>query len=444
METKFLGKYKNVIFGCQMNVHESEKIAGILESLGYTSTDNIEEADIIAFNTCCIRDTAEKRALGNIGAVKPLKKKNKNLIVIVAGCMTQQSGMAELINKKYPYVDIVIGTHNISELGEKIVEFKNQHQHISDILDSDGYISDETTPVTRTSFPNAWVNINYGCNNFCTYCIVPYVRGRERSRDMTSILSEIKSLLANGYKEITLLGQNVNSYGNDINNDNVTFPKLLEEIAKLDGKFRLRFMTSHPKDLSQEVVDIVAKYDNICKNIHLPIQSGSNAVLSRMNRRYTREHYLDLIKMIREKIPDCGITTDIMVGFPDESENDFEDTIDLVKKVQFENAFTFIYSVRKGTKAAEMPQLDYDTKRRRIGELIKIQNQITSELGSRYIGLTLEVLIENTNAKKPNMVCGRTDTGRLVNAIGSVELIGTFQQIKITEAHSASLVGEII
>ncbi len=444
MDNQIIGKYKNVIFGCQMNVHESEKIAGILENLGYEATDNIEDADVIAFNTCCIRDTAEKRAIGNIGAVKPLKKKKKDLIVIVAGCMPQQKGVAESLFKKFPFIDIIVGTHNISSLSEKVLAIKKQRKHQLEILDTDGYIDDETSEMSRTSFPNAWVNITYGCNNFCTYCIVPYVRGRERSRNMDNILAEVRSLVIEGYKEITLLGQNVNSYGKDFNDNYTNFAKLLDEIGKIEGKFRVRFMTSHPKDLSPEVVDVIAKYDNLCNNIHLPIQSGSNAVLKAMNRRYSREHYLELIKMIREKLPNVGITTDIMVGFPGETQEDFLDTMDLVQQVRFSNAFTFIYSPRKGTIAAEMPQIDYPTKRKRIGELIKLQNQITKELSETYIGKTFEVLIEDINPKKDGYVCGRTDCGRLVNAQGTADLVGSFRKIKITEAHSASLTGEIL
>lgn len=444
MEKQIIGKYKNVIFGCQMNVHESEKIAGILEGLGYEPTDSIEDADIIAFNTCCIRDTAERRALGNIGAVKPLKKKNKNLIVIVAGCMPQQNGAAESLFKKFPYIDIILGTHNISSLAEKMSALKKQRKRQHEILDTDGYIDDETSAMSRTSFPNAWVNITYGCNNFCTYCIVPYVRGRERSRNMENILAEVNNLVAEGYKEITLLGQNVNSYGKDFVDNNINFAKLLDEIGKMEGKFRVRFMTSHPKDLSPQVVDVIAKYDNICNNIHLPIQSGSNSVLKAMNRHYSRENYLELVNMIRDKLPGVGITTDIMVGFPNETQDDFLDTLDLVSKVRFSNAFTFIYSPRKGTIAAEMPQIDYPTKRKRIGELIKLQNQITKEISETYIGKTLEVLIEDVNPKKDGYVCGRTDCGRLVNARGTSDLIGTFKNIKITEAHSASLCGEIL
>ncbi len=438
-------KYAVVTYGCQMNLHESEKITGILENMGFFKGDNVEECDIVVFNTCCIRDTAERRALGNIGKMKALKQKNKDLIIVVTGCMTQQKGFAENMKDRYQYVDIILGTHNISELKEKIIERLDRKKRLAAVLDTDGYIDDETTPVSRDSYPNAWVNINYGCNNFCTYCIVPYVRGRERSRTVESVVNECKSLITEGYKEITLLGQNVNSYGNDIADPAVNFASLLAQIAEIEGKFRVRFMTSHPKDLTQDVVDTIAKYDKICNNIHLPIQAGSNEVLKNMNRRYTREHYLELIDMIRGRLgDDVGITTDIMVGFPYETEQDFEDTLDIVRRVRFSSAFTFIYSVRKGTKAADMPQIPYDIKAERIARLIKLQNEITEEISNTYVGNVYEVLIEGVVEKKKGYVCGRTDSGRLVNARGDKNLIGTFQNIKISEARNAALYGEII
>ncbi len=437
-------KYTNVSYGCQMNVHESEKIAGILEELGYTPAGSIEESDIIVFNTCCIRDTAEKRAFGNIGAVKPIKKKNKDLIVAVVGCMTEQKGYDKIFKEKYPYVDIVLGTGNLNLLKEKIIEKREQGkktyltQRCNDPID-------ETVPQSRTSYPNAWVNIMYGCNNFCTYCIVPYVRGRERSREPEEILKEVRSLVEGGYKEITLLGQNVNSYGNDFSDrPDVNFANLLKAVSEIPGKFRIRFMTSHPKDLTEEVVDVIASSDKIMNNIHLPVQAGSDAVLKKMNRKYDRAHYLALIDMIKTKLPGVGITTDIMVGFPTETEEDFSDTLDLVRKVRYSNAFTFIYSVRKGTAAATMPQIDYQTKRRRITELIALQNEITKQLSEEYIGNVYEVLIEDVNKKYKNAVCGRTESGRLVSCVGDPSLIGTFQNILITEARSASLFGKIV
>lgn len=437
-------KYCVVTYGCQMNLHESEKISGILSGMGMSAVDEPENADVVVFNTCCIRDTAERRALGNIGKMKELKKKNKNLLIVVTGCMTQQNGFAENMKERYQYVDVILGTHNISDLENQIRIRLEKKKRVAAVLDTDGYIDDETTPVTRTSFPNAWVNINYGCNNFCTYCIVPYVRGRERSRDMKSIISECEKLINDGYKEITLLGQNVNSYGNDVPDENVNFANLLREVAKIDGKFRIRFMTSHPKDLTEDVVKAIRDNDKICNNIHLPIQAGSNSVLKNMNRRYTREHYLGLIDMIRRYLPDCGITTDIMVGFPYETEEDFLDTMDIVEKVRFSTAFTFIYSVRKGTKAAEMPQIPYEIKQDRIKRLIARQNEITEEISKDYVGNVYEILVEGMQEKKNGYVVGRTESGRLVSAKGDESMIGEFKNVKITAVKNAQLLGEIL
>ncbi|CDD09002.1 (Dimethylallyl)adenosine tRNA methylthiotransferase MiaB [Clostridium sp. CAG:349] len=437
-------KYCVVTYGCQMNLHESEKISGILSGMGMSAVNEPENADVVVFNTCCIRDTAERRALGNIGKMKELKKKNKNLLIVVTGCMTQQNGFAENMKERYQYVDVILGTHNISDLENQIRIRLEKKKRVAAVLDTDGYIDDETTPVTRTSFPNAWVNINYGCNNFCTYCIVPYVRGRERSRDMKSIISECEKLIKDGYKEITLLGQNVNSYGNDVPDENVNFANLLREVAKIDGKFRIRFMTSHPKDLTEDVVKAIRDNDKICNNIHLPIQAGSNSVLKNMNRRYTREHYLGLIDMIRRYLPDCGITTDIMVGFPYETEEDFLDTLDIVEKVRFSTAFTFIYSVRKGTKAAEMPQTPYEIKQNRIKRLIARQNEITEEISKDYVGNVYEILVEGMQEKKNGYVVGRTESGRLVSAKGDESMIGEFKNVKITAVKNAQLLGEIL
>lgn len=437
-------KYCVVTYGCQMNLHESEKISGILSGMGMSAVNEPENADVVVFNTCCIRDTAERRALGNIGKMKELKKKNKNLLIVVTGCMTQQNGFAENMKERYQYVDVILGTHNISDLENQIRIRLEKKKRVAAVLDTDGYIDDETTPVTRTSFPNAWVNINYGCNNFCTYCIVPYVRGRERSRDMKSIISECEKLINDGYKEITLLGQNVNSYGNDVPDENVNFANLLREVAKIDGKFRIRFMTSHPKDLTEDVVKAIRDNDKICNNIHLPIQAGSNSVLKNMNRRYTREHYLGLIDMIRRYLPDCGITTDIMVGFPYETEEDFLDTMDIVEKVRFSTAFTFIYSVRKGTKAAEMPQIPYEIKQNRIKRLIARQNEITEEISKDYVGNVYEILVEGMQEKKNGYVVGRTESGRLISAKGDESMIGEFKNVKITAVKNAQLLGEIL
>lgn len=428
-------------YGCQMNVHDSEKIAGMLEELGYTSCDSAENADVVVFNTCCIRETAEQKIYGHIGQIKKLKRKNPNMIVAVCGCMSQQQGVAESIRNSYPFVDIILGTSNLYQLKQAVLDAQRKKKYCN--VDFCNY-NEEDFSQSRTSYPNAWVNINYGCNNFCTYCIVPYVRGRERSRQMQDILTEVKDLISQGYKEITLLGQNVNSYGKDLPNGE-NFAKLLHEIGKIQGKFRVRFMSSHPKDLSEEVIDAVAQYPNICNNIHLPVQSGSTEILRRMNRHYTRENYLAQIQMIRSKLPNVGITTDIMVGFPGETEQDFQDTLDLVRKAQYSSAFCFVYSRRKGTPAYSMDnQIPYVEKQSRITRLLACQNEVTKEISKTMVGNCYEVLVEGENNHYQNTMCGRTESGRLVNFKCDVSYIGKFVTVKIDRASSATLWGTIV
>ncbi len=440
-----MNRYYIETFGCQMNVHESEKLAGVLVSMGYEETLERAQASIIVFNTCCIRDTAEKKIFGNIGELKILKRQDKSRIIVIVGCMTQQEGMAETIAQKFPFVDIILGTSNIHLLKEKIEQLierraRGRAKVVSIDKNEKPEVNEDVVPY-RTSYPNAWVNIMYGCNNFCSYCIVPYVRGRERSRDPELILDEVKSLVKAGYKEITLLGQNVDSYGSD-RTDGVNFYSLLQEIAKIEGKFRLRFMTSHPKDLSEEVIKLIADTPNFCNNIHLPVQAGSNAVLKAMNRRYDRDRYFYLIDLIKKYMPDCGITSDIMVGFPGETEEDFLDTLDLVEKVRYHNAFTFIYSPRKGTVAAKMEQIPYAIKSERIGRLIALQNKITLEISEGYVGKVKEVLVED--APKEGMLCGRTDCGRLVTFKGTKDMIGQFVYVRIDKNKASALIGEIV
>ena len=425
-----------------MNVHESEKIAGMLSDIGYDAAASAEEADVIVFNTCCIRDTAEKRAYGNIGALKGLKKANPDKIIAVVGCMTQQKGGAEALSSKFPFVDIILGTNSLDRLPVLVQQKRAKTARI--VVNEDPTVDVSVDlPIYRTSGTNAWINIMYGCNNFCTYCIVPYVRGRERSRAISEVLADVKQVLSEGYKEITLLGQNVDSYGSDLK-DGTDFAALLKEIAAIPGKFRVRFMTSHPKDFNKSVVDVIASSNNICHNIHLPIQSGSNEILRRMNRKYTVEQYLDIVDYIKEKMPDVGITSDIMIGFPGETEEDFIQTCELVKKVRFSNAFTFVYSPRKGTPAATMEQIPADIKKSRITRLVKLQNDITKQLSDEYLGNTYEILVEDVNPKYPGTVCGRTDSGRLVTVNGDPTLIGSFCKVKITKSRSASLFGEIV
>lgn len=435
--------YKINTYGCQMNVHESEKIASILRDIGYEEYDEAypNEYDVIIFNTCCIRDTAEQKIFSHIGELKLMKKNNPNLIVAIVGCMSQQKDKIEIIKKKYPHVDIVLGTSNIDRLAESVNNLRENNTRTYCINEDERPEVLEVGDYYRTSGTNGLVNIMYGCDNFCTYCIVPYVRGRERSRKLSDIVLEVTGLINCGYKEITLLGQNVNSYGSDFDEDGPDFAELLDTLAKLKGNHRIRFMTSHPKDLNEKVMEIISKYDTLCKSIHLPMQSGSNSILQSMNRRYTREFYLDIISRIRTIMPDCGITTDIMVGFPGETEKDFEDTLDIVRKVKFNSAFTYIYSVRKGTVAADMTQIPYSIKSERIQRLIKEQNALTRTSSKDCEGKVFRVLVENS--KGNGKVSGRTDAGRLVTFNGDISLIGEFCNVLVTRTQSASLFGII-
>lgn len=365
-------KYFITTYGCQLNVHESEKLAGVLENMGFVACDNLEGADVIVFNTCAIRAGAEDRAFGNIGALKRLKKENPNKIIAVCGCMTQSAENAEYVYKTFPFVDIIFGTANLYLFQQFLENHNGKHK----LYHTDEYnLLGEDMPKHRTSGENAWVNIMQGCNNFCTYCIVPYVRGRERSRPKQDILNEIKGLIASGkYKKITLLGQNVNSYGNDTKE--CTFATLLKEICALDGDFKLTFMTSHPKDFSSEVIDIIKNEEKMLKEIHLPVQSGSTQILKAMNRNYTREKYIAIIDEIKAKIPNIKLSTDIIVGFPNESEKDFEDTISLLKYVQYDNVFAFMYSPRSGTPAEKMAgQIDLAIKKHRVNEVLRVAKE---------------------------------------------------------------------
>ncbi len=424
-----------------MNVHESEKIAGILSGMGYLECKAPEDADVIVFNTCCVRENAEQHAFGNIGMLKKLKAEKLELVIAVCGCMTQQGNFSEKLLKSYPYVDLVIGTFNIDKFGELLAKKIESKKRLVEILEKNGEISESVTPL-RSSFPNAWVNVMYGCNNFCSYCIVPYVRGRERSRRADKIVAEIKGLVENGYKEITLLGQNVNSYGKDLK-DGSSFSSLLDEIGKLEGKFRLRFMSNHPKDLTEEVVEAIERNLHACKAIHLPVQSGSDRILKEMNRRYTVEDYLGKVAKIRDIIPNCAITTDIIVGFPTETEKEFEDTVSLVEKVRYDGAFTFVYSPREGTKAAAMDgQIPADIKKDRIMRLVDIQNEINREESSKYVGSTVEILFEDYDEKKQKYM-GRDERGRMAYCEYPENVVGKFAEVEITSTGGMSLIGKI-
>ena len=423
-----------------MNVHESEKIAAILEEKGYTSpVSDVEEADIIVFNTCCIRENAENHAFGNIGNLKKLKKRKKELIVAVGGCMAQEEGKAQLLREKFPFIDIIFGTHNVAELGPLIDALREKRKKQVSVLPERKETEDHITPV-RTSYPNAWVNITYGCNNFCTYCIVPYVRGRERSRRAEVILEEVRSLVREGYKEITLLGQNVNSYNSD-GNGGMSFPELLDRCARIEGKFRLRFMTSHPKDFTRELALVMQKHDKICNLLHLPVQAGSDRILSLMNRRYTREKYLEEIAMLRELIPNCAVTTDLIVGFPTETEEDFEKTLSLVKEADFSSAFTFVYSPRTGTKAAQMEgRIPEEVSKERIMRLVEAVNENTRLKSLAYVGKVTEILCEDYDEKK-GLYLGRNEAGRMGYFASEKNVIGEFVDLRVDHANGISLFG---
>ena len=426
-----------------MNVHESEKIAGILREKGYTtSTESEEEADIIVFNTCCIRENAENHAFGNIGNLKKLKKRKKELIVAVGGCMAQEEGKAQLLKEKFPFIDIIFGTHNVAELGALIDALREKRKKQVSVLPERKETEDHITPV-RTSYPNAWVNITYGCNNFCTYCIVPYVRGRERSRRAEVILEEVESLVHEGYKEITLLGQNVNSYNSD-GQGGMSFPELLDRCARIEGKFRLRFMTSHPKDFTKELALVMQKHDKICNLLHLPVQAGSDRILTLMNRRYTREKYLDEIRMLRELIPNCAVTTDLIVGFPTETEEDFLQTLSLVKEADFSSAFTFVYSPRTGTKAAQMEgRIPEEVSKDRIMRLVDAVNENTRLKSLEYVGKVTEILCEDYDEKK-GLYLGRNEAGRMGYFASDKNVIGEFVDLRVERANGISLFGTLV
>ncbi len=426
-------------YGCQLNESDSEKIEGIFRKIGLVEAKEDETPDYLIFNTCTIRENADIRLFGNLGAYKSRKKENRDMFIAVCGCMMKQQENIDRIKKSFPYVDACFGPSDIHMLPKILANKMNQRKRIFSVSEEDYLVDDNDIPVLHKRKFRALVPIMYGCNNFCTYCIVPFVRGRERSRSPKDVLAEVRSLIAQGYPEITLLGQNVDSY----RYENYDFSALLQEIAQIDGKFRLRFMTSHPKDFDSKVIDVIASCPNICNNIHLPVQSGSNRVLKLMNRRYTRERYLEIIDEIRGKLPGVGITSDIMTGFPTETDEDFADTVSLMERVRFSNAFTFVYSPRKGTVAAEMEQLPAKVKQDRITELVRIQNRISSALSNDYLGKTEEILTEDVSPKHEGCVCGRTESGRLVTYPGQADLVGKFVNVKIESARSSALFGRI-
>ena len=433
-----MSKYFIRTYGCQMNLHESEKLAGLLENAGYTLADEPESADVILFVTCCIRENAEQKVYGHIGSLKQYKAENPNVVIAVGGCMTQQKGAAEKLKKKFPFVDVIFGTHNLCDFMRLLEEKSGRKKTLIEITEEDS--ESENTPMTRSSFPNAWVNVIYGCNNFCTYCIVPYVRGREKSRTIPDVVAEVKKLVESGYKEITLLGQNVNSYGNDFKGEGGDFADLLDAIGReVKGKYRLRFMSNHPKDLTERLVAAMARNENACHSVHLPLQSGSNDVLRRMNRRYTREDYMAKLAMIKKYMPDCAVSTDVMVGFPGESEQDFRDTMDIMEQADFASAFMFVYSRREGTPAATMPdQISEEVSKARIMEMVAAQNARTARHSALYQGRIIEVLCEDFDDKK-QMYLGRDEYGRMGYFASDKDERGNFVTVKVIETNGISL-----
>lgn len=432
-------KYYILTMGCQLNENDSEKLIGIMEEMGYSKSEDIKNADLYVINTCCVRENAEEKLFGKLGELKKIKE-NKNIIIAIGGCMMQEEHITEKIKKSYPFVDVVFGTHTLHKFPEDLYIAITKNKKVKDVIDIDGEIY-EGLPVKRSSNKQASVIIMYGCNNFCSYCIVPYVRGRERSRKPEDILNEIKELAKEGYREITLLGQNVNSYKGG---ENYNFANLLEDVDKIEGIEVIRFVSPHPKDFTDDVIDVISKSKKISRLIHVPLQSGSTNVLKEMNRKYTKEQYLDLIKRIRNKIPDVVFSTDIIVGFPGETEEDFEDTIDVVKQVNFEQIFMFIYSRRVGTRADKMKnQIPEEIKHKRFDRLKQVFEESVEENNKKYVGTTQKILVEGHSKNNKDMLTGRTDTNKVVIFEGPEELIGKIINIKIVSEHKWYLKGEV-
>ncbi len=432
-----------VTYGCQQNENDSERIRGMLSEAGYGMCDTPDDADVIIFNTCAVREHAELKVYGNLGALKILKRKKPELIIGVCGCMMQQEHVAKKIKQKYTHVDIIFGTHTLYTLPQLMWQVINNHERSINLIECDGYIA-EDMPIKRDGDVLAYVSIMYGCNNFCSYCIVPYVRGRERSRKKEDIIREIKQIASEGYKEVMLLGQNVNSYGKDLDEE-IDFSDLLCEVCKIDGIERIRFMTSHPKDFNEKLIDTIASQKKVCNQLHLPVQAGSNDVLCKMNRRYTSEQYIEKVRAVRKKVPDITLTTDIIVGFPTETNEDFQKTLDLLREVRFDSIYSFIYSKRSGTPAAKLDMaLDDEQIHKNFDELLSVQNEISKEINDSYIGKVVEVLIEGKSKTDDNVVSGRTEGGKIVHIEGGEELVAKIVKVKITSAKTWFLRGEIV
>lgn len=432
-----------VTYGCQQNVADSEHIKGMLEAMGYGFTEERTQAKLIIFNTCAVREHAEDRVFGNVGALKKYKLANPDVVIALCGCMMQQQHIAEKIKKSFPFVDLVFGTHVVYKVPELIYSALTKNRRVFELPDVDGVIA-EGIPVKRDNDKKAWIPIMYGCNNFCSYCIVPYVRGRERSREVEDVVKEFKALVDDGYKEITLLGQNVNSYGKDLE-PRVTFSQLLRTLNELDGDFRIRFMTSHPKDCTKELIETMAECDKVATHLHLPFQSGNDRVLKAMNRSYTREKYLSLINYAKELMGDeLSITSDIIVGFPGETYEEFCDTKSLVEEIKATSLFTFIYSARKGTPAAEMDDsVPYEEKSKWMRELLALQEKISGEQMALHKGKVFKCFVYGKGKQGDNYLAARTDGNLIIEFVGDEGLIGTFQKIKVTEPLTYVMLGEL-
>lgn len=427
-------------FGCQMNSRDSEKLLGILCQMGYTPVDT-EDADFVVYNTCTVRENANLRVYGRLGQLSGIKKKKPHMMIALCGCMMQEKHVVEKIKKSYRFVDIVFGTFNIYKIAELMYNRINSEGQVIDIWDELRDVVEELPTLRKYSFKSG-VNIMYGCNNFCSYCIVPYVRGREKSRAPEEIICEIKRLVADGVKEVMLLGQNVNSYGNTLE-ENITFAQLLTQIEQIEGLERIRFMTPHPKDLSDELIDVMSKSKKICNHIHLPLQSGSSRILKIMNRKYTKEHYLELVDRIRAKMPDVSLTTDIIVGFPGETDEDFEDTLDVVRKAKYDSAYTFIYSKRTGTPAAAMEnQVPEEVTKERFNRLLAVIDEVSHSICARYEGNTVDVLVECVNDHDSSLVTGRMTNNLLVHFPGDASMIGSVVKVELTECKGFYYLGE--
>ena len=428
-------------FGCQLNVSDGEKIKGLLRQMGYSFTEDEHEADLIILNTCAVRESAEDRVFGIVGSMKKLKELKPSLIIGIAGCMTAQSHIAEKIKKSYPQVDIVLGTSAISALPRLLLEALRGAKFSADISEYDDF--SEVVEQVRDSSFKASVPIMFGCNNFCTYCIVPHVRGRERSRRADDIAAEVCQLVKSGYKEIMLLGQNVNSYGKDLEED-MDFPKLLRRLNEIEGDFWIRFMSSHPKDASKELIDAIFDCEKVAKHLHLPVQSGSSEVLRRMNRRYTVEKYMEIVDMIRSRDPGFSLTTDLIVGFPDESDEDFQGTLDIIRRVKYDNIYSFIYSKRSGTPAAAMADgTSEEEKGRRMRKLLEVQREVSTEHYKRFVGRTMRVLAEDRAKKKEGWLTGKSSEFIIVEFEGDSSLIGQFVDVEITGSMNWAVTGKI-